>query len=215
MTFSIVGLDKINSKLGVAVSTAMPNVGNTVPHVEPGLVAIATQASSNRWYGPKGIKLLQLGLSPENALKTLLKEDDKKESRQIFYIDHKGRCAAHTGLLTKSWSGHIIGDDFVAGGNILTSSKVVEKMADSFKSSDAPLEEKLMSSLEAGWREGGDSRGLRSSSLLVEFSEYDINGRPFMNLRVDDHDDPIGELKRLLSVNQKYRVLLDAAQGEK
>ena len=71
MTFSIVGLDKINSKLGVAVSTAMPNVGNTVPHVEHGLVAMATQASSNRWYGPKGIKLLQLGLSPENALKTL------------------------------------------------------------------------------------------------------------------------------------------------
>jgi len=184
------------SSLGVCVSTAVPAVRSRVPHVKTGVGAIATQANTNILYGTNGLKLLKNGFSPQTALETMLKEDPDRETRQVIIIDKQGRTAAFTGKKTINWKGHLIGRDYVVAGNMLVGSKVIEAMAQAFESSEGDLAERLMKVLEAGQEAGGDKRGKTSAALLV-VSKGQKGTRPLIDLRVDEHPDPVNELRRI------------------
>lgn len=198
-TFSIVGLSADTGDLGVAVSTAVPAVGSVVPHVEIGIGAIATQAQTEVTYGTKGLELLRLGLSPKTALDALLAEDENREVRQVSMIDAKGMTAAFTGSKTNDWKGHIVGEGYIVAGNLLVGPQVIEAMSDTFLKSQDPLEERLMQALEAGQAAGGDKRGRQSAAILVAKSKPLMAGRPKIDLRIDDHADPVSELRRIFN----------------
>lgn len=192
MTFSIVALDRNTSTLGVATATGSIYVGSRVPHLEAGVGAIATQGLTQTLYGVKGLELLKAGYTPQEALQKMLMEDPGREHRQVIIIDVKGRKAAFTGLETPSFKGHIIGQDYVAAGNLLASEKVVEKMVEAFEK-EGDLPEKLLRALKAGREAGGDARGERSAALII--APYKPKNR--LALKVDNHQDPIGELIKL------------------
>ncbi len=180
--------------LGVCVATAVPNVGERVPHVEACVGAVATQARTSVIYGVEGLRLLRNGLSPMEALKTMLSQDPEREHRQVAIIDVDGRKAAFTGKETPAWKGHIMGENYVAAGNILAGEAVLKNMVESFKASEGmDLAERLMRVLEAGQCAGGDRRGKRSAALLVKGVEPPRT----VDLRVDDHEDPVAELRKL------------------
>jgi len=185
--------------LGVCVSTAVPAVGSRVPHVEAGVGAVATQAKTNVFYGINGLKLLKAGLSPQAALEAMLNEDQDRESRQVIIIDIEGRTAAFTGKETIGWKGHLVGKDYVAAGNMLASSKVIGAMAQAFENSEGELAERLLKALEAGQEAGGDKRGRMSAALLVVGREQRGN-RPILDLRVNEHPNPVGELRRIFEM---------------
>ncbi len=198
-TFSMVARCSKTLTLGVCVSTARPAVGSRVPHVEAGVGAIATQADTNIAYGIDGLKLLKKGFSPESVLETLLKQDPDKESRQVILIDRDGRTAAFTGRKTIGWRGHLVGRDYVVAGNMLAGGRVIEAMAHAFEgSAGEALSERLMKALEAGQGAGGDKRGKVSAALLVASGDQKA-GQPLLDLRVDDHSDPVRELARILN----------------
>ncbi|MGQ9459836.1 MAG: DUF1028 domain-containing protein [Candidatus Bathyarchaeaceae archaeon] len=180
--------------LGVCVSTAIPAVGSRVPHIEAGVGAIATQAKTSILYGMNGLKLLKTGLSPQVALETMLREDPERESRQVIIIDKAGRTAAFTGKETIDWKGHSLGKDYAVAGNMLVGSQVIEAMAQTFESSEGELAERLIKALEAGQEAGGDKRGRVSAALMVASQK---RGGPILNLRVDEHPDPVKELRRI------------------
>lgn len=182
--------------LGACVSTAVPAVGSRVPHVEAGVGAIATQANTNILYGIHGLRLLKMGFSPQVALEAMLKEDPDRETRQVIIIDREGRTAAFTGTETIEWKGHLIGRGYVVAGNMLVGSEVIEAMAQAFEGSEDELAERLMIALEAGQEAGGDKRGKKSAALLVTSREQ-AGLRPLLDLRVDEHQDPIRELRRV------------------
>jgi uncharacterized Ntn-hydrolase superfamily protein len=185
--------------LGVCVSTAVPAVGSRVPHVEAGVGAIATQAKTNIFYGINGLKLLKAGLFPQAALEAMLNEDPDRESRQVIIIGLEGRTAAFTGKETIGWKGHLVGKDYVAAGNMLASSKVIGAMAQAFENSEGKLAERLLKALEAGQEAGGDKRGRMSAALLVVGREQRGN-RPILDLRVDEHPNPVRELRRIFEM---------------
>jgi len=190
MTFSMVARCPKTSALGVCVSTAVPAVGSRVPHIEAGVGAIATQAETNILYGVNGLKLLKEGLTPQVALETMLREDPNRESRQVIIIDRIGRTAAFTGKETIEWKGHFVGEDYVVAGNMLVGSQVIEAMAQTFENSEGELAERLLKALEAGQEAGGDKRGRVSAALLV------TEKRSILDLRVNEHPNPVGELRR-------------------
>jgi len=204
-TFSMVARCPKTGALGVCVSTATLAVGSVVPHVEANVGAIATQGYTNIKYGVKGLKLLRLGLSPKTALEALLKDDSQRDLRQVIIIDKYGRKAAHTGMRTSEWRGHIIGEDYVAAGNMLSSSRVIEAMAEAFESSAGWLADRLMQALEAGDAAGGDIRGKLSAALLVVGGIAMPETRPILDLRVDMHKDPVKELRRIF---EAYKIWL-------
>ena len=185
--------------LGVCVSTAVPAVGSRVPHVEAGVGAVATQAKTNVFYGINGLKLLKAGLSSQAALEAMLDEDQDRESRQVIMIDTEGRTAAFTGKETIGWKGHLVGKDYVAAGNMLAGSKVIGAMAQAFENSEGELAEGLLKALEAGQEAGGDKRGRMSAALLVVGREQRGN-RPILDLRVDEHPNPVRELRRIFEM---------------
>jgi len=188
------------NELGVCVSTAVPAVGSVVPHVELNVAAIATQATTNVMYGIRGLQLIKLGLSPSNVLETLLREDEKRETRQVIMIDREGRTVAYTGRDTVDWKGHLTGRNFAVAGNMLAGAQVIEAMARTFESTQGPLEERLMKVLEAGQRVGGDKRGKVSSALLVKKRVAEDSMRPWIDLRVDEHSEPVAELRRVYEI---------------
>ena len=185
--------------LGVCVSTAAPAVGSRVPHVEARVGAIASQAKTNVLYGINGLRLLKMDFSPQTALETMLKEDPDRESRQVIIINKEGRSAAFTGRETIDWKGHLIGKDYVVAGNMLVGDSVIGAMAQVFESSGGVLSERLMKALEAGQKAGGDKRGKTSAALLVTQKER-VGTRPLLDLRVDEHRDPVRELRRVFEV---------------
>lgn len=199
-TFSMVARCERTGELGVCVSTAVPAVGSIVPHAELDVAAIATQATSNVMYGVKGLQLIKLGLSPSSALDALLREDEKREVRQVIVIDKDGRTAAFTGRETVEWKGHLTGRNYATAGNMLVGPQVIEAMAKTFESADGPLEERLMKVLETGQNAGGDKRGRVSAALLVMKRLEADSPRPWVNLRVDEHLDPILELRRIYEI---------------
>ncbi|UCF58524.1 MAG: DUF1028 domain-containing protein [Candidatus Bathyarchaeota archaeon] len=185
--------------MGVCVSTAAPAVGSRVPHVKARVGAVATQADTNVFYGIDGLKLLKMGFSAQTALETMLKEDPDRESRQVIIIDKEGRGAAFTGRETVDWKGHLVGKDYVVAGNMLVGNSVIDAMARVFESSEGELSERLMKALEAGQKAGGDKRGKTSAALLVAQKEQ-LGAHPLLDLRVDEHRDPVGELRRVFEI---------------
>lgn len=188
--------------LGVCVATAVPAVGSVVPHAEGGVGAIATQAQTEVSYGIKGLKLLKMGLSPTTALEAMLREDPEREKRQVAILDRRGKTAAFTGKETVDWRGHMIGKDYVALGNMLVGTSVIESMAKTFDATNGHLAERLLSALESGQKAGGDKRGKASASLLV-VNERWRGTRPAIDLRVDEHLEPVEELRRIFETFRK------------
>jgi len=203
-TFSMVARCPKTFSLGVCTASAAPAVRSRVPHIEAEVGAIATQANTNILYGTNGLKLLKKGFSPQTALETMLEGDPDKENRQVIIIDKHARKAAFTGKNTINWKGHLIGKDYAVAGNMLVASKVIGAMAQAFESSEGKLAERLMKALEAGQKSGGDKRGKTSAALLVTSKEYKIT-QPLIDLRVDQHPDPIQELRRIFCHFQKRK----------
>lgn len=191
-TFSIVARDRAAGEFGVAVATARPNVGSLVPFVSLA-GAIATQARVNTDLGRHGLALLERGVPVDVALRCLVEADPERDIRQVHGLDgERGFC--HTGGDCVPWCGHRTGADFTVAGNMLVGPEVIEAMAKAFESGDGDaLAERLLKSLEAGQAAGGDKRGKQSAALLVASRRP----RGYHNLRVDDHADPVGELRRV------------------
>jgi len=205
-TFSIAAYDPATGDLGVAVASKFPAVGAMVPFAKAGVGAVATQALANLEYGPKGLQMMELGLSAEEAMAKLTENDAQRDDRQLGLVDAQGRSAAWTGKSCFNYAGHITGENFSAQGNILTGPEVVQAIAKSFQSSKGSLAERLMAALEAGDAAGGDRRGKESAALLVVRAGAGYGGVTdrWIDLRVDDHPEPVRELRRLLGVHTLY-----------
>jgi len=204
MTFSIVARCPKTLALGVSVSTAVPAVGSVVPHVKAGVGAVATQAQTNVLYGIEGLQLLKAGLSPQTALENMLQRDIDREKRQVIIIDAQGRTAAFTGKENVEWKGHMVGKDCVVAGNMLAGSRVIKAMVETFEATKGKLSERLLKALEAGQEAGGDKRGCMSAALLVAGEQWISETRPVLDLRVDAHQDPVKELRRIYTVSRSY-----------
>ncbi len=207
-TFSIVGFDPTTGELGVAVQSKFFGVGSVVPWAKAKVGAIATQSYANPNYGPDGLALLQSGKSAEETLKQLTEADERRAVRQAGIVDARGRAASFTGTNCQSWAGHHVGSNFCAQGNILAGPEVVEAMAKAFeaaRTSGGELADWLVAALAAGQKAGGDKRGQQSAALLVvrERGGYDRANDRFIDLRVEDHPEPITELSRLLDLHKK------------
>lgn len=183
--------------LGVAVSTRVPAVGSLVPHVRARTGAIASQAWNNPLLGIDGLTMLEKGESAQSALTHLLKMDVEPELRQVAIVDNQGGVAAHTGIGTTPWCGHLIGDGFAICGNMLVGEETLHAMEIAFvQSHEEKFPERLMRALEAGQAAGGDKRGRQSAALHIR----DIAPYPYLDLRVDEHPDPVKELRRVFEV---------------
>jgi uncharacterized Ntn-hydrolase superfamily protein len=207
-TFSIVGFDPITGDLGVVVQSKFFGVGSVVPWAKAKVGAIATQSYANPNYGPDGLALLQSGKSAEEALKQLTEADTRRAVRQAGIVDARGRSASFTGTNCQAWAGHLVGSNFCAQGNILAGPEVVEAMAKAFETArkgGGELADWLMAALAAGQKAGGDKRGQQSAALLVVRDQggYDRANDRFIDLRVEDHAEPITELSRLLELHKK------------
>jgi len=205
-TFSLVARCSRTNEVGVCVATAIPAVGSVVPYAEADVGAIATQALTNVIYGTRGLELLRSGLSPQEALEKILREDPERESRQVIMIDAHGRTAAFTGKANVDWKGHLIGENYVVAGNMLVGAQVIQAMAEAFETSGGELEERLLNALEAGQKAGGDKRGKRSAALLVMKRPEYKGIRPFIDLRVDYHEAPVKELRRIFEAYKTWGV---------
>ncbi len=207
MTFSIVARCPRTGALGVAASSKALAAGGAVPHCRAGVAAIASQAFSNRYLGIDGLALLEQGLPAERALERVIESDAGRELRQLAIVDKEGRVAGYTGERCIDWAGHILGGGYVCLGNILTGEDVVKAMAAAFERSiEEDLPERLIRTLEAGQDAGGDRRGRQSAGIhVVQTEEY-----PYCDLRVDDHPDPVPELRRVLAIWQHDEPLLQA-----
>lgn len=205
MTFSIVARCPQTGDLGVAVSTAIPAVGAINPFARARVGAIATQAWSNPYLGIDGLGLLAQGLSAAEVLEHLLKVDADKERRQLSIVDACGGVAAFTGDEAQPWRGHRTGEGYVTAGNLLISGETIQAMAEAFEAARGPLGERLLLALEAGQAIGGDRRGKVSAALLVvRDEEY-----PYVDLRVDEHAEPVAELRRIFDIYAALPYLSD------
>jgi uncharacterized Ntn-hydrolase superfamily protein len=216
-TFSIVAYDPATGDLGVAVTSKFPAVGNGVPWAKAGVGAVATQAAANLSFGEEGLALMGKGLSAEQALKKVLDADSGREERQAGMVDAKGVPATFTGKNCFSWAGGKTGKNYAAQGNILVGPETVEAMARSFETSQGELPDRLVAALEAGQKAGGDRRGRESAALLVvrKGAGYGGKGDRWVDLRVDDHPDPVRELRRLLEVHHLYFGRTDRSRVHK
>jgi uncharacterized Ntn-hydrolase superfamily protein len=199
-TYSICACDLEAHQWGVAVQSKFLAVGSIVPWAEPLVGAIATQAYANPRYGPEGLELLRQGRSAEEVVERLTAEDEERSQRQLGVVDAHGRGASYTGAECNEWAGHRIGPGYAAQGNILVSAETVDGLADTFEATAGkPLVERLLDCLDAAQAAGGDSRGQQSAALLVVGPEQGYAGLSdvFVDLRVDDHERPLEELRRL------------------
>ncbi len=205
-TFSIVAHDPERGEWGVAVQSKFLCVGSIVPWARAGAGAIATQAWANTGFGPAGLALLREGRSAGEVVDRLIADDSGRDHRQLGVVDARGGAAAWTGRLCFRWAGHRTGSGYACQGNILAGEAVVAAMEASFLGSSGPLPERLTAALVAGQAAGGDSRGQQSAALLVVRDKGGYGGFTdrAVDLRVDDHADPIGELGRLLGLHRLF-----------
>lgn len=206
-TFSIVAFDPATGQLGVATQSKFLAVGSVVPWARAGVGAVATQSWANTSFGPEGLSLLAEGVEPPAALEKLLASDENREQRQVGIVDAQGRAATFTGADCFDWAGGRTGRSYACQGNILVSAATVDAMAESFESTEGQeLADRLVEALRAAQAAGGDSRGKQSAALLVvqEAGGYGGFNDRFLDLRVDDHPEPIEELARLLSLHKLY-----------
>ncbi len=196
-TFSIVVYERATGMFGVAASTRFPAVGVLVPYARPGVGAMAVQARTNPLLGYDGLDLLERDHSAGEALEILLNTDPEPEKRQVSIVDCEGNAAAHTGSQTDGWCGHVIRDGYVVAGNLLVGEATILAMATAYEASATEtLPERLVRALEAGQEAGGDRRGKQSAAIrVVEGQPY-----PYLDLRVDEHPEPVSELRRVYEV---------------
>ncbi|MGY3718569.1 DUF1028 domain-containing protein [Sutcliffiella cohnii] len=206
MTYSIIGYCEKEKEWGVAVQSKFLGVGAVVPFAQAGVGAIATQSYANTSYGPNGLQLLSEGKSAQEVVNLLKEADPERELRQFGVIDATGNAATFTGEKCYDWAGGKTGKHYAAQGNILVSEATVLAMAETFESSSGTLAERLLKALAAGQAAGGDSRGQQSAALLVvkEKGGYGGFNDRYIDLRVDDHPQPIDELIRIYELQQLY-----------
>ena len=192
MTWSIIARDA-SGAFGVAIATRFFAVGALCPHAESAVGALSTQALVNPYYGRHGLDLLRAGVPAPEVVRQLTAPDEGREHRQLHVIDSVGRVAAHTGSSCIAWCGQVAGAGFSVAGNMLAGPGVIEETARAFRGSKKPFAERLIAALVAGEAAGGDKRGKQSAALLIHSTEAYAE----LNLRVDDHADPLRELKRL------------------
>ncbi len=205
-TYSIVAYDSTTGEIGVAVQSHWFSVGTVVCWGEAGVGVVATQSFVNVSFGPRGLELLKKGYSPKQAVEQLLKEDEGREYRQLAILDARGNVAAFTGKNCIQPAGHIEGKNYSVQANLMSNDKIWGAMSNAFENSKGPLAERMVAALEAAENAGGDIRGKQSAALLV------FSGKPtgkiwidkLVDLRVDDHPEPIKEIKRLLKVHRAY-----------
>ena len=206
-TFSIAAREGETGAFGVAVATARPSVGSLVPWVSL-KGAVATQARVNTELGRQGLLLLSEGVPVDVALSSLLWKDRDREIRQVHGVDGE-RAFCHTGAECVPWCGHEEGPDFTVAGNMLAGPDIIAAMARTFRKSDGELSARLLLALEAGQAAGGDKRGKQSAALLVASPEP----RMYHNLRVDDHADPVGELRRIYELVVEHSRQIEREYG--
>jgi len=205
-TFSIVGRDPDTGEMGVAVASKFLAVGSVVSWAAAGAGGIATQSWANTAYGPAGLTLLAEGLTAQQVLERLLADDPGFAQRQVGIVDRNGGSVTYTGRDCLPWAGGIAEANVAAQGNILVSEATVQAMVETFKSTGGDLAGRLLSALDAGQNAGGDSRGRQAAALYVakEKGGYGGLNDRYIDLRVDDHAEPVGELKRLLDLWRLY-----------
>jgi uncharacterized Ntn-hydrolase superfamily protein len=211
-TYSIVAVDTETGEVGVAVQSKYFCVGAVVPWARAGVGAVATQAAGVAAYGPRILDLLAEGLEPREAIERALADDENRATRQLGVVDARGRAASWTGAGCNEWAGDQQGDGFAVQGNILAGEAVVEEMARAYRETEGSLAERLMASLEAAEAAGGDRRGRQSAAMIVERPGSAASRREgvdrILDLRVDDHPEPIEELRRLLGIWDRWHVAL-------
>jgi uncharacterized Ntn-hydrolase superfamily protein len=202
-TYSIVACDLVAGQWGVATQSKFLAVGSVVPWAECEVGAVATQSYANPRYGPDGLALLRHGLSAEEVVKRLTEADEGRDQRQLGVVDAAGRGATFTGAACHDWAGGRIGPGYAAQGNILVSGETVDALAETFEGTEGSLAQRLLASLAAAQAVGGDSRGQQSAALLVVERDGGYAGLSdiLVDLRVDDHEVPIEELRRLYDLH--------------
>ena len=204
-TFSIVARDPNTGELGVAVQSKFVSVGSVVPWAKAEVGAIATQSWANTRYGPVGLDLLAKGKSAAETVKLLTEADRQKARRQVGVIGVDGNASSFTGTGCMDWAGHQTGKHYAVQGNILAGPEVVAAMAKAFEEAEGDLAHRMIESLRAGQKAGGDKRGRQSAALLVVRKGWGYSGfnDRYRDLRVEDHPQPIEELARVLAVHEK------------
>ncbi|MBN1109738.1 MAG: DUF1028 domain-containing protein [Methanomassiliicoccales archaeon] len=208
-TYSIIARDERTGEIGIGVQSHWFSVGTDVPWALAGLGAVVTQSFTNPAFGPEGLRLLSDGRSPKEAVETMVSNDEGRDFRQLALMDARGNAHAYTGRRCVAEAGHLCGDNYSVQANMMLNDSVWGAMADSFESSDGPIAERIMNSLEAAERAGGDVRGRQSAALVVVRgkSTGKIWRDRVVDLRVDDHREPLKELNRLLRVHRAYESM--------
>ena len=205
-TFSIVAYCEAEKAWGVAVASKFPAVGAVVPWAKAEVGAVATQSYARLSFGPDGLALMAGGLSAADALSRLLMDDEGRETRQVALVDRRGRVAAHTGSQCHEWAGHKTGEAFSVQGNLLAGEAVLEAMAAAFSRAEGELADRLVTALRAGEYAGGDRRGKQSAAVQVVRPQggYGGDNDRYLDLRVDDADEPVKDLTALVKLHHLY-----------
>ena len=205
-TYSIVARDSVTGDMGVAVQSHWFSVGSVVSYGEAGVGVVATQSLVNPSYGPKGLTLMEQGLSPQQALNALLQNDKGEMYRQVAFLNAKGEVATHTGKLCIAEAGHKQGSNFSVQANMMLNNTVWDAMANAFENTEGPLSERILASLKAAQTEKGDIRGKQSASILIVKGKATGNSweDTIMDLRVEDNENPLEELERLIKIHNAY-----------
>ena len=203
MTWSIIARDQGTGQFGIAVASRFFAVGALVPHVKSRIGAVATQALVNAFFGIEGLRLLERGASAQEVVSAVTAADAGRDHRQVHVMDPQGRIAAHTGKACIEWCGHLAGDNVSVAGNMLAGARVIEDTAVTYERNAAlAFPRRLIAAMRAGEATGGDKRGKQSAALRIHGEE----DWPDLDLRVDDHPDPLAELDRLEQVSREYFV---------
>jgi uncharacterized Ntn-hydrolase superfamily protein len=216
VTYSIVARDPATGRFGIAVQSHYLGVGPVVPWLQAGVGGVATQASVNLSFGPVGLELLRAGRSAEEVVAALIASDEGAQQRQVGVVDASGRAAAFTGSQTIPFAGHLVREGFSVQGNLLASDRVWPAMAEAYEAaSDQPFAERLLRALEAAEAEGGDVRGRQSAAIQIV--DAAVQPAPWqgrlMDLRIEDHPDPVPELRRLVTLQTAYDLLDDSGDA--
>lgn len=218
-TFSILGFDPETGEVGGAVQSRVFSVGNGVLWAEANVGVVATQAIVDVSYGPQGLELLRRGMAPADVVEALLANDPNPrperwsvEGRQFSVMDAQGNVATHTGPSASEWAGHRVGRYVSAQGNILAGPAVVDGMIDAFEATEGHLSFRLLAALEAGQEAGGDRRGMQSAAMIIvqEDGGVWLNNDVVLRLQVDDSEEPIAELRRLVEIAARQRERIRA-----
>lgn len=204
-TFSLVARDTEKGEIGIIVASKYLAVGSAVPWADARHGAVATQSFVNVELGPNGIALMAQGKEAKVALEEVLSKDDGKDFRQLALVDWKSAPASFTGPKCMPWAGHKTGKDFAAQGNLLAGPKVIDDMAKAFEETQGSLARRMLEGLKAADAAGGDKRGKQSAAILIVKKKGGPNGfgDKWIDLRVDDHPEPVKELERILQLSRK------------